>query len=385
MVCVFSYQLLFSLWHSIYHIVHSVFIFGASCVQRENRDHHSHIWRESFISNEKSVIQVSLVFFVITGLIAIPRALLFLRDSVSSGIATARLNYASNPFINIIRGLFVPFGFLLISYLPRSHKRNAICGVLLVYALISAIAGDRTEGLTLVVCLAFFLYSNQKDNNTSHFLKICGFILIGFIVLWLLSIIAQIRVGNSARGMSITDGITSAIGEMGFNSLTIDFQIQHIHWFSHGVSYLASLTELIPNSFDIAGIKDSVASIYAPNVYATVMASNYDWARTFGLGYSLIAESYFNFGYAGCIAIGIIGAIIQRLLSIYNDSSFGRYCSIVFLWSFLTLPRRDIGWLINAFEWDLLVVMLILWVWYSVIVRNHDRSADSRKVKRHTI
>ncbi len=347
------------------------FILGASiCSYSASEGKRKLLFDAPFLTDVSSVTNIAFIGFIATGLIAIPRAALFLRMSLTAGIGVARMTYPTGGIVNIARGLFIPFGLLLLVYLPNNRRKRIVASLLIIYSLLSALAGDRTEGLTLMACLVlYFLFSSKTQTQFTPFVR--GIILFaaGAALLWLLSVIAQIRMGYSARGMSIGNSIEAALGEMGFNSLTISFQMQVAPQHTYGLSYLSSLTTLIPTSVDVAGINQAVAKFAAASNYQSVMEQNYSWA-TFGLGYSLIAESWVNFGFAGCLAISVIGGFISRLLSVNSESLFGRYMSFVFLWAFLTLPRRDIGWLLNALEWDFLIILLCLWVSYSLTNRN---------------
>lgn len=346
-----------------------MFVLGASLCHHKPKkleDSGSSFFSSPFLTDRSSVIQVATVLFALSGLIAFPRAVLFFRTSLTSGIAGARANYAAGGIVNIARGLFIPSGFLLLVYLPKDKRRVSVGIILLIYSLFSALSGDRTEGLTLLVCLAFYFFvMNRTRTRRPALLRGVILIVAGIGLLWLLAVIARVRTGHVANGMSLWTALTSAIDEMGFNSLTISFQMQVSPYHNYGLSYLASLTALIPKSLDFAGITQAVSPLIAVNIYYDVMGHSFSWA-TFGLGYSLIAESWVNFGFAGCIAIGVIGAVIDRLVSTDASSAFGQYMSLVFLWSFLTLPRRDTTWLLNAFEWDFLIILCCLWIWHSL-------------------
>ncbi len=352
------------------------FVLGASLARRtcvpKPRDRRGSFFEKPFLRDSESVTQIAGIGFVLTGLVAIPRALMFFLTSLASGIGAARATYELGGIENIARGFFVPLGLLLLVYLPRGRRRNLVFAVLFVYSALAALSGDRTEGLTLMVALIYFMFGfgSGKAHKTSRTIGLVAGLLI---VVWLLVFVANTRVGGSGSGITLGDALVSALNEMGFNALTIDYEIANAPKTTYGLSYLAALTSLIPNSLDFAGVKDALDFLNPTSNYYTTMGYQYNWA-TFGLGYSLIAESYVNFGYCGFLAIGVIGAIMERLMSWGGDTPFERYLSLVFLWSFLTLPRRQMTWLVNAFEYDLLFVLLILWVWYSLVVTHRSGS-----------
>ena len=313
-----------------------------------------------------------MVVFVVMGIIVIPRAVMFLDTSAAMGIAAARDAYDMGSIENIARGLFVPSGLLMLAYLRKSTKRSIVLAVMWIYALIVVFSGDRTEGLTLVVTLLFFSFGmegvweqGQKTPKRANLLRPIIIVLSAFAILWLLVTVASIRVGGEASFMSVGDVVVSAFDEMGFNFLTICFQTQIAGDFSYGLTYLTSLSTLIPSSLDFAGIKDLTSAVDPTTQYYAAMSAQYPWA-SFGLGYTLVAESYVNFGYYGWPMLLLTGMVIEWLIQGTDGTRFGRYLSLVFLWSFLTLPRRQTTWLVNSFEYDLIFMLLILWAWHSI-------------------
>lgn len=358
------------------------FVLGASLLHSRKSElkGYGSFCRRPFLTDSAAVEQVSTVGFILTGLIAVPRSLLFFLTSSSSGIAAARSAYETDSLENLARGFFIPFGLLLLVYLPKGAKRNAVFGTLCVYSLLAALAGDRTEGLTLMVALAFWLFGGGSQGRMTAGKKV-GLVVAGVAIVWLLAFIADVRMGGTAEGLGLGAALVSALEEMGFNSLTIGFQMQLSGEPTWGLSYLASLGTLIPASLDFAGINDLAAAVNPVNQYYAAMGNTYSWA-SFGLGYSLIAESYVNFGWFGWIAIAVIGAALERLLHWDISSPFGKYLSLVFLWSFLTLPRRQLTWLANAFEYDLLFVLVILWTWYSLVKARGWRAGRSSSMRK---
>ena len=359
------------------------FVFGASVAHgtgaRRTRTCHGGFFEKPFLSDVKSVTQIAGIGFVMTGIVAIPRALMFFLTSLASGIGTARSTYELGGIENIARGFFVPLGLLLLVYLPKGRRRNLVFAVLFVYSALAALSGDRTEGLTLMVALVYFMFGTgpNRDHKATRTIALVAGLLV---IVWLLVFVANTRVGGSGSGISLADALASALNEMGFNALTVDFEIANEPKTTYGLSYLVALTSLIPNSLDFAGLKDALDFLNPTSNYYMTMGYQYKWA-TFGLGYSLIAESYVNFGYFGFLAIGVIGAVMERLMNWGGDTPFERYLSLVFLWSFLTLPRRQMTWLVNAFEYDLLFVLLILWVWHSFIVA-HGKTTTQQQPTR---
>lgn len=338
----------------------------------------------SFLEDKVSATRALAFFFVIFGLIAIPRATAFFGMSAAEGIEAARNAYGANGLVNISRGMFVPCGLCLLVYLDKGKKHSLVFLILMIYALLTMLSGDRTEGATLAVTLAYYFFSRKERRaiGLSRGIMYLLAAVAGLLILYFLVLVATTRVGGIASFMTPHEVIENAFGEMGFNFLTVCFQYQILDGPNYGLTYLASLASLIPSTLDFAGIKELSEQFMVTEMYYIPMGAKYAWA-TFGLGYSLVAESYANFGDIGWIAMMVIGFVEQRLLQTEGDSPFARYLPLVFLWSFLTLPRRQISWLVNAFKYDFIFVVLILWVGCSVCaVRN--RQSNRRRIDLQT-
>ena len=88
------------------------------------------------------------------------------------------------------------------------------------------------------------------------------------------------------------------------------------------------------------------------------LESYYDY--TFGLGYSLNAEAYSNFGQLGFIWIFILSIIVARWLSEPNFNSkknkFSQYCGLSLLYIWFTMPRRSCYYVLNFIVYYVLIM-----------------------------
>lgn len=161
--------------------------------------------------------------------------------------------------------------------------------------------------------------------------------------------------------------ILSFFGEAGFNGSSSVWTMQLVktgkieHFY--GLTYVGSVFGLIPSSVDFLGIA-AAFSRYTQLESLLTEAYSFD----FGVGFSLVAESYLNFGYFGFIAIFFEGLLLCKLLNIddYSDTGWKNYVPIVLLSVLLTMPRRDTVFFSNQFTSCVIVpyvVMLIVtWV-----------------------
>ena len=82
---------------------------------------------------------------------------------------------------------------------------------------------------------------------------------------------------------------------------------------------------------------------------------------SFGVGYSLTAEAYFNFAWFGVIAIFFIGVIVALILNCTKEklSPFRYYVQMSMTYALFTLPRRGIYDLFNYLFYFVFVFWLL--------------------------
>lgn len=308
------------------------------------------------------VAKVALGLFVFFGIAAYFYMLWFAQLSFSSGIAVARDVIGTNAVRNISRGLFVPAGFLYLIFSMNKAGKRRVFWTMAIYGLIGTLSGDRTESMTLIVVLAYYYGELSTVNRGSSKSKLVMVVVLALVVLSL-PIVAQTRMGNSVTVESLGSQLESVFTETGYNFYSVCFQSMFIDRIHYGTSYLVSLLAMAPSSL----MPSSITSFMQTNLPAywidDVMAAHFAWV-TYGQGYSMIAESAFNFGNAGFLVIAIFGYAIQRLTQspLSGNSLFSKYLSVVLLWSFLTIPRRGFDFMVNAIEYDVIFIVILMWL-----------------------
>ena len=97
-----------------------------------------------------------------------------------------------------------------------------------------------------------------------------------------------------------------------------------------------------------------------------------EYNYTFGTGYSLCAESYANFGYFGFFALFVIGIIVIKLLAKSEERYFSRYTSMVLMFEFFTLPRRNFYYVISHPFYCIIIVSIIILICTHKYVRRSN-------------
>lgn len=375
-------DLSFGAKYSIYCIL--AFNIGASyCMSTNTIKQKLVTSRFVFLQKKKIVISTAKILFFSMGIIAVPFSIILFFLSMRYGYNYVKMDMMGlyNPVIKFANALFVPSGLLWLVYNEKKITERFLLLILLVYSGISMASGGRTEGLAIALVLLYYILSKR---NTSKSIKkaIANFIAIlvgGAIILFLLTYIAQMRMGNIGT-FSILNVIENVFSEMGFNFTSILFTRDYIpstENYKYGLSYIYSIICLIPKSIDPTGIITNINSQLPELWLGTLLRQDYSELYSFGVGYSIIAESYYNLGRYGWIAILVIGYFVEKLVKSNHKKLpvFNKYIQLVILWSLITFPRRSFITLLKSIEYDIVFVVLLIWIIYQVASRGETKTS----------
>lgn len=280
-----------------------------------------------------------------------------LRSAVGQSIMGGSIAIASK-----FAQFFVP-SVLLIRLTTDSKKvKKYLNIILIIYIAVYFYIGQRT--ISLSIFLVLLLLRREDSKADTGLLKRILLMMSAFIAMILFYNLSMMNRGGTdgLSAGSFFGIIISFIGECGFSAycFAIIASICPITKpFSYGVSYLASLSGLIPSFLDFTGGLSKIIH------YGTEFWITEKIGFDFGIGYSLSAESYFNFGYFGLIAILFIGIIIGKILS-YSENSqyrstnlFKKYAMYVMTYEIMTLPRRGMYSFFNSLSYDIILVALL--------------------------
>lgn len=328
---------------------------------------------KNYLKNERMIQQIAKILFWLTGAIAIPVSFIVLRLSMLYGYQYVKLDTMGlyNGATNFAKTMFVASAFLTIVY-STGRQKTVYSAILLLYCALSMASGGRTEGLPVLLAFILMLASKKgKKNNVTKYIIIA---VVSLVMLYVLAYLAQTRVGNSYDTKSILDVVVDVVEEMGFNFTSICFTMKYIPnstAYQFGGSYFGSLVCLIPQSLDITGVVNNIHSMLPEIWLAKQLSVSYGTLFNFGAGYSVIAESFFNFGWAGIIVVGVQGFLIQKLfaLKLQGNSKFAEYIQLVMVYGLTTYSRRSFYTLEKVIEYDILLVVIIIYLGYYIVDR----------------
>lgn len=383
---------------SIYSLF-SIQIFAISVslvLMKANKKSKSIFEKVKWLNETKLVSKAALVLFIFTGIIALPLIFYSAYATVTQGffVAGTRSYLSSNAIFRLVQTFFFPAGLLFLCF---NDVKTNICGkvvaiTLLMYCIFQMVAGDRTNGLTGVLVLIYYYFFATKDNEFTKSKKIKGmfrqmmFGVILIAVVILLVYIAKARVSDVKLSIKevVTDGIfKSFFAELGFNFTTICFVMKYVPSitnFQYGLTYLSSIVCLIPKSIDPTGIITSLSERLGEVWLFNINQTQYGGLLDFGVGFSVIGESYYNFGWYGCLVFFIIGWIVAVLLgkNINKCNKFEKYIQLVLLLGFLTFPRRQVYDMLKDIEYNVFFIYIYISFIYYVILKNSPKSKLKR-------
>lgn len=207
---------------------------------------------------------------------------------------------------------------LLIANKDNKIKRNIIFIAMLAVLFISIYSGGRSDfamGL-FAIMLLYHVYIKKIDWKRALLL-----VAIGYFVMILFVSVAQIR-EDAGRGISeyfalfgdnSSTALGAIVGELGWNLSSIawvQMLVPSTEGFRYGLSYLVSLIVWIP-SFLFGGDATNPVNLYGNLASWLQKALN----KPYGPGFTMVAESYMNFGHFGVIAMALEGYLIARILA----------------------------------------------------------------------
>ncbi|BCK00818.1 O-antigen polysaccharide polymerase Wzy [Anaerocolumna chitinilytica] len=242
--------------------------------------------------------------------------------------------------------LFIPSLFFLLAANKDNKKFKLFLYIIFgIFILGSLYIGDRSVSMGLSLCLLLFYHCSIKPFKQKRFILL---VFIGLMFVIIVPSAGKLR-GMEARtfsdvfvviGKTITQDnfIISTLTSMGFSLFpmvkTIEL-IPKVQDYSYGVEYIATVLAIIP-------------SIILFGYSFTSIAALPDWLKSnlhmdYGPGYSIIAESYYNFGWLGLPIMSIFGYIIQKYFTNkkhYSEKVLydAQICIILY---FLTLVIRN--------------------------------------------
>ena len=256
--------------------------------------------------------------------------------------------------------------------------------VALIYAVLSVFGGGRTVAIGLILAIGYHIYTMYL---LPRFGKISILIVLigGFLVAYAAVFVAAYRQEYSTN-FTFGTIINSVFEEMGFNFTSICFTRLYVNQstgFFEGQTYFNSLILMVPKSVDSTGYIDNLFNNIPETWLAAKLETTYGTFFEWGVGYSLIAEAYMNFGDFAYLAIFVIAFLLTWLIDknqFGNTKLFSQYIKTVMAYALVTASRRSIYTTLKEIEYDIILFVIIIAVimFIAPLFQNNDEVSNEQ-------
>lgn len=206
--------------------------------------------------------------------------------------------------------------------------------------------GGRANAV-IIVAIVLIIY---QLFNRIPIRKLILIAVFGYVLIVILALVGKTRndTGNKVQNMELAlndmevSPVVSTLTEMGWSMFPLASTMKIIPEkddYKYGVSYLFALTTIIPN----IGIWDvHPAQKYgSPGVWL-----DHKMDMGFGLGYSIVAESYYNFGIMGFLFFLLYGFFLSKCTTAISKRGMMKnpimtFACIIVLWFIIKTVRND--------------------------------------------
>lgn len=222
----------------------------------------------------------------------------------------------SGIFGNVIL-LYVPSVVFLLVNTKKIFLKYIYLMMLIVPAIGYMFVGGRGPAMALLLC-STFLWMEEICRSRKKEKYLWLIILVGVLLLGFFSTLRELRVHSLTNpgemlkiffSNNIFEEAISTIKEIGSTMYTwikVENIVPSVYNYKFGYSYISSILACIPSNL----IGYSFADDAALDIWLTKVTG-----ADYGLGFSMLAESYYNFGFLGILTIFFIGVFIFYFIS----------------------------------------------------------------------
>lgn len=294
---------------------------------------------------------------------------------------TVTKNFTNIELIALMLADWFPISLLLV-YAVNIKKKSMLSSasliLLFLYIIVTLYIGGRSVAVALLLALVITNQCFGKKFSRKQFIVMC---VAAFLLISTLNVIAETRsTGNrtimsTLEGMSfgVFDTIGGFIGEMGWQMSSVAWTMQFITnngGFRFGHSYLTAFTVIIPNLGQWSTHPDTLVNAG-------------DWMqnllnRKTGMGYSFIAETYYNFSWFGLIALFILGCLISKWLTTINlkNTRYNYRYVVVIIMAFAVILRPFVRSTMSAslrkLVYVIFVIVLMVYLVKKIIIKKKN-------------
>lgn len=294
-------------------------------------------------------------------------------------------NSENSHLASVIGDMYTPalIALYFSSEFLNKGKKSIVYTLFLTVFLPPLILGGRSNTMIIfaVFCIIYSLYHKIKKRH----LLITG--IATFALLFLFFVIALTR-NISNKSISLYEDalaenkenpIAGVIQEMGFSMFPVSWTMQNVPKrkdYEYGTTYLWELFSIVPN---LGFWEVHPAKSHESNSWMQKEAG-----YSFGLGYSLIAEAYNNFGWFGWIFMvfqGYLYCLVFRFVRKENVKMkpIILICSIVFLWFSIKGVRNSFLGIVRGVFYYMIPLYIIINYYKTYLWKEQRLILNTRK------
>jgi oligosaccharide repeat unit polymerase len=269
-----------------------------------------------------AVRRAAVVLFIVAlipSLVVAERAVSLVENGGYSALYQAESGIGVSAAPAVLSGFLMPSGFLLLAGSGRNRwSRVFACVLIGSYILLQMFLGFR--GVAVVVLAAFLWLWHRAIRRLPTLVPVLVLAAVAVLVLPLVGITRN-SAGSDRISLtawenayaSIDNPAVAILSEMGGSMIAPAYTIRFVptdHAYELGSSYAYGVLSLIPNLFWPV----HPAAEHSPSKWLVEKAEPATARAGGGLGYSVIAEAYLNFGFLGAgVPMVLLGWGIGRL------------------------------------------------------------------------
>lgn len=305
------------------------------------------------ISDDKCVLairRISILVFIVSIIPYISTIAPKLINSIKYGYKYLYENpNESSGIVLYFSKMFIPSLLLLLySYKESKPISFSIIIFLIMISIANLIIGARGSSLSIVVIIVVFINTFVQPIKGIAFLKIVALILLIMLIIPIVYKYRGIENKSFDNFMKTVDEVvhdpdenfvSKTISELGYNMHSFILTkgvVPSQYDYKYGESYGASVLMIIP-SFMLGGF-----SFAEKAALDTWLQDTYN--MSYGPGFSMFAETYYNFGWLGGILFAfVLGFFFTKMFNIsssnVNKNSIFNILSFIFLYNELLAAR----------------------------------------------
>lgn len=299
------------------------------------------------------------------------------------GYASLYETSATSPIYNIFSSIKMFFwpGLIILCMANKNNKKliHFVFLLAIIDIALCIISGTRSDAI-MISLVFFWLYSSEF--KTINLKQIIVILILGLIGAKVFTVVFDLRIMQEKSLSKIlnlvlhpkTNVFINVLNEFGFNIFSLYYTMQlvpSVDNFGYGYTYFASIMAVIP-SFFMGGYS------FSDN------AALPDWLMNrldmdYGPGYTIVAESFYNFGYLGFTMMFFIGCVIG---SVFNNNKDGDWRIIkstiiaILLYSNIFIVRDTCLMVFRKFFYLIFLPFFAIFVLKHILDKNGSKKID---------